>query len=174
MQILFYLGWVLLALAFAAGAAESVPRMLAQDDGRWFISAYDLWYAAWPGKLVVTQIKVERISPALWDPILTGLLSLPAWLLLGLPGGALAWLCRPHKDMPAELALDLKQQTETFDLYDRLAQEARDAGYDNGPDPQFPDFSEFAGSEDSIAPENENGLLEEEDEGSEEKNTGTP
>ena len=96
MRVFYYLGFMLLMLAFASGAAEVVPRTFTRGEGGGFVSAYDLLYAAWPGKLVVAQIHVEKLSSALWDPILTGLLAMLVWLLLGLPGGALAWV------LPAE------------------------------------------------------------------------
>ena len=110
MRIFYYLGCMLLLLGFASGAAEVVPRTFTRGGGGGFVSAYDLLYAAWPGKLVVFQIHVERLSSALWDPILIGLLALPAWLLLGLPGGALAWFQRPNKVMSSEVAEGLRRQ----------------------------------------------------------------
>ncbi len=138
MKLLYYTGWMLLALAFAAGAGEVVPRTLPRDDGGWFVSAYDLWYAAMPGKLVVAQIQVERLSPALWDPILTGLLSMPAWLLVGLPGGALTWFFRPHRKMSPEFLADLKRHEDHFQLYENLGREAREAGFDDNEDDRAP------------------------------------
>jgi len=129
MKIFYYLGCMLLMAAFAAGAADVVPRSFARGGGG-FVSAYDLLYAAWPGKLVVAQIHVERLSSALWDPILTGLLALPAWLLLGLPGGALAWFHRPNREMSPEVAEGLRRQEELLQLYDKLEEEAREAGFD--------------------------------------------
>jgi hypothetical protein len=137
MRFLYFLGWMLLILAFAAGAAEVVPRNLSRGGG-WFVSAYELWYAAMPGKLVVAQIQVERLSPALWDPIVTGLLSFPAWLLLGLPGGTLTWFFRPHKKMSPEFLEDLKRHEEHFQLYETLAREAREAGFDDSEDDRAP------------------------------------
>ena len=57
---------------------------------------------------MVTQIQVKKISPALWDPLLVSLLSLPAWFLFGAPGGTLVWYCRPNKEMTAEGLEELK------------------------------------------------------------------
>ncbi len=136
MRILFYLGWVLLFLAFAGAAAESIPRSLPGGAplGGWFVSAYDLWYAAKPGSLVVTQIQIERISPFLWDPVIVGLLALPAWLLFGLPGALLTWFFRPHREMTAEQREELEKQEESLLLYDKLVEEARAAGFDDDDD----------------------------------------
>ena len=133
MRVFFYLGLVFLVLAFAAAAAETIPRMLPGDYG-FFISAYDLWYAAWPGSLVVTQIQVERLSPALWDPVLVGLLALPGWFLFGLGGVFLIWYFRPHKEISQAEREDLKKQEESLLLYEHLAREAEEAGYTEGDD----------------------------------------
>jgi len=139
MKVLFYLGWLLLALAFAAGAAAVVPRAITGGGG-FVVSAYDLWYAAWPGSLITTQIKIERnLAPWLWDPLLVTVLSAPAWLLLGLPGGLLAWHTRPNREMSAAERDDLAKQEESFRLYDRLTREAREAGIDEAEDDQLPD-----------------------------------
>lgn len=140
MRVLFYLGWVLLFLAFAGAAAEAVPRSLSGGAGGsgWFVSAYDLWYAAKPGSLVVTQIQVEKLSPVLWDPVIVALLALPAWLLFGLPGVLLTWFFRPHKEMTAEQREDLRKQEESLLLFDKLTEEARAAGFDDGEDDQAP------------------------------------
>ena len=132
MRFFYYLGGFLLMLAFAGAAAEAIPRSLpgGAASGGWYVSAYELWYAIMPGNLVVTQIQVEKISPALWDPLLVGLSLLPAWLLFGLPGGVLAWFNRPNKEMTAEQLEEMKKHEESLFLFDDLAKEAREAGYD--------------------------------------------
>jgi hypothetical protein len=142
MRPLFYLGWVLLALAFLAGAAQVVPRALPGGTSGTVVSAYELWYAAWPGTLIATQIRVERLlHPWLWDPALVTLLKLPAWLLFGLPGGLLTWFFRPHREMSEAEREELQKQEESLLLYDRLAQEARDAGFSDDEDDQLPDHA---------------------------------
>ena len=136
MRVLFYLGWALLFLAFVGAAGEAVPRSLpggAEGSG-WFVSAYDLWYAAKPGSLVIAQIKVEKLSPVLWDPIIVALLALPTWLLFGGPGALLTWFFRPHKEITAEHREDLQKQEESMLLFDKLAEEARAAGFDEDDD----------------------------------------
>ncbi len=140
MRVLFYLGWVLLFMAFVGAAAEAIPRSLPGGAtlGGWFVSAYDLWYAARPGSLVVTQIQVEKISPVLWDPVIVALLALPAWLLFGVPGVLLTWFFRPHKEMTAEQREDLQKQEENLLLFDKLTEEARAAGFDDDEDDRAP------------------------------------
>ncbi len=137
MRVLFYLGWVFLILAFAAASAEAIPRTMPGDYG-FFVSAYELWYAAWPGNLVVTQIQVEKLSLVLWDPVLVGILALPAWFLFALPGVTLVWFCRPHREMSDAEREDLKKQEESLLLYEQLVRDAKEAGYTDGDD-QAPD-----------------------------------
>jgi hypothetical protein len=146
MRFLYYLGFMLLILAFISGAADVVPRNFARSGGNGFVSAYDLLYAIWPGKLVIAQIHIERLSSALWDPILIGLLAFPAWLLLGLPGGLLAWLNRPYKELSPEAEESMRRQEESLQLYDKLSQDAREAGYGNNEYDQSPNLE----SHDSI------------------------
>jgi len=129
MRLLFYLGFMLLILAFAAGAADVIPRNFARGGGSGFVSTFDLLYAIWPGKLIVAQIHVERLSPLLWDPLLIGLFTLPAWLLLGLPGGLLAWFNRPNKELSPEVEESMRRQEENLQLYDKLVQDAKEAGF---------------------------------------------
>ena len=142
MKVLFYLGWVLLALAFTTGAAQVVPRALPGGTSGGVVSAYELWYAAWPGTLITTQIKIERLlHPWLWDPALVTLLKLPAWLLLGLPGAMLTWFLRPQRGLSEAEREDLRKQEESLLLYDRLAREAREAGFSDDEDDQLPDHA---------------------------------
>jgi hypothetical protein len=137
MRVFFYLGWVFLLLAFAGAAAETLPRAF-KGGGGIFVSAFDLWYAAWPGSLIVTQIHVEKVSPALWQLLAASVLALPAWMLFGVPGGALVWFCRPHKKITRQQMEELKRQEETLLLYDKLSQEAREAGFEDDEDDQEP------------------------------------
>ena len=167
MRIFFYLGGFLLVLAFFAAAAESIPRSLLgwSASGGLFVSAYEVLYAVLPGNLVVTQIQVEKLSPFLWDPILVGLLSLPGWVLLGVPGGALTWLCRPNKKMTAEQRDELKKYEESLFLLDELSREASEAGYYNGEDDQAPSHGhyenmEFLETEGGAAPFSEEQVLD--------------
>lgn len=167
MRILFYLGGALLLLAFAGAAAEAIPRSMPRGGagGGWFFSAYEIWYAASPGSLVVSQIRVERLSPALWDPLIVSLLSLPAWLLFGVPGGFLTWFCRPHKEMTAEQEEDLRSQEESMLLFDKLVREASEAGHGGDEDDQAPAYGgyenmEILETEGGAAPYSEDQVLD--------------
>ncbi|MCH7555805.1 MAG: hypothetical protein IIC08_07435, partial [Proteobacteria bacterium] len=81
---------------------------------------------------------VERISPTLWELLRVSVLALPAWLLFGVPGGALVWFCNPHRQMTRYQKEELERHEEALVLYDKLAQEAKEAGFDDGEDDQLP------------------------------------
>jgi hypothetical protein len=138
MKILFLLGWSLLAGAFFAGAYETMARVQGAAAGA-ILSAYDLWYTLWPGKLVVAQILVERhLHAALWEYLAVPLLSLPAWLLLGGPGAALAWRFRPRH------AEDEEVDEDSLFVYDALAKAAEEEDhYDRREDDMAPDHGPF-------------------------------
>lgn len=139
-RLCFYLGWVLLAAAFAAGAAEGLVKA-TPGRGLHLVSAHDLWYTIWPGNLVVTQIRVERLSPELWSAVIRPLLDVPAWALTGVPGAALAWFCRPKRPLTADEEQDLREREESMFLYDELSEQAMLDGY---------------GEDDDMAPSHEN------------------
>jgi hypothetical protein len=129
MHILFLFGWALLIAAFAAAASEPFVTIASSGrdlSGSVITSAYDLWYTLAPGHLVLSKIRLESILPALWDPVLTSILVLPAWFLLGVPGTTLAWLCRPNKIMTAEVREEYERQKESLFLIDELNRLAKE------------------------------------------------
>ena len=134
MNILFSLGWMLLLLAFAAASAEAV----ASHPGTLFMSAHELWYAISAKHFTITQIRIERISFALWDPVLLNILAAPAWFLLGLPGVLLAWYCRPGRILTVEEEEDHRKHAEGLFLLDELAKEAKRNGYQDNDDDMAP------------------------------------
>ncbi len=140
MRSLRYPGWALLLAAFAAAAAEVVvPSPSGVPE--FFVPALNLWYSGWPGSLINTQIRLERIAPFLWDPVLVSLLSLPAWLLFGLPGVMLSWMSRPGGFADKRERVDLRKYEEAMLFYDDLAREARHQGMDRDGDDMSPDHS---------------------------------
>lgn len=125
MVIPFYLGWVLLCAAFLSGAAEISARTVPGMDDL-ILSAYDLWHTLSPRSLVHAHIVVERnVGQWLWDPVLKTVLWLPAWVIFGVPGVALAWLCQPSRRFGPEELID----EETFFLIDTLSERAKEDGY---------------------------------------------
>lgn len=94
-----------------------------------FLSAYDVFYALWPGKLIVFKIHIEnQLGPGAWDPVVTRLLALPLWALFGVPGALLVWLGRSH---PADDEIDAIEQS--LYLYDSLAKQAKEEGLASDP-----------------------------------------
>jgi hypothetical protein len=85
------LGFVLLLLAAASALAEII--MLAQGAPG-TISLGWIWFQIHGNSLVGFQALIEKsISPAVWQPI-QYLLTLPAWLVLGIPGVIFGLSCR--------------------------------------------------------------------------------
>ena len=89
-------GLVLLSGALAALGGDLYG--FARDGFYQSAAAAQIWFDIHATSLVGFGAIVEkRISPALWADVLVPLLSQPAWLVLGVPGAALAALCRPRR-----------------------------------------------------------------------------
>lgn len=117
-QILFSLGVVLAVAAFLATAGELAARALNPDlpvlpglDAVWRTLSPDTWEA--------TLVLVENTQ-------LLGVLGLPGWLVLGVPGLALIVAFRERGEGP-----DQDEYEESLFLFDELAKRAREEGYDD-------------------------------------------
>ncbi|MBT6096020.1 MAG: hypothetical protein HOH04_14140 [Rhodospirillaceae bacterium] len=141
MKFVRYIGWVLLIAAFAAAAAEVLVPPIP-GAASFFTSAYEVWYTGWPGSLVFTQIRVERVAPFLWDPVAVTLLSLPGWFVLGVPGVALSWMSRSKGFASRRKLVEMKRFEKAMMLYDDLAREARQQRMDDGLDDFSPEYSD--------------------------------
>ena len=140
MMFLFYFGWFLMVVAFAAASAETIvsgPALI--------VTAHDLWYAVSAKHFTISQIRIERLSPNLWNPVLTTVLSVPAWFLFGVPGVGLAWYCRPGRVLTPEEKDNHRKYAEGLFLLDELAKEGRRNGYiyDDDNDDRMPDHSGY-------------------------------
>lgn len=119
-------GLVLLVGAFIAAAAEMAAQAHMGTFG--FLSAYSTMDALFPARLAQVQDFVGRqISPLVLDFVIRPILVLPGWLILGLPGGIIAWRSRPDygKDygedddqMPYTTYEDVIAAAERLDLDD--------------------------------------------------------
>ncbi len=89
------IGWILLIAAIA---------VLARDVFVWLdtgslamITAGELWFRIDNSSLNLVQAVIQRyVFPALWDPVIVTVLLWPAFLVIGVPGLLLSWLCRPR------------------------------------------------------------------------------
>ncbi len=132
----------MLVAAFVSGAAEVLVKPL-RGSGQFFIGALDLWYTIWPGSLLVLQIKLENISPALWDPWALAVLSLPAWALLGTPGFVCIIVFRPRKKSSWRQQEEARKDEEQLMLYDELTREAHAQGLASDGDGAQPEYSAY-------------------------------
>ncbi len=127
MRILFFAGVALLIAAFVATASEVAARTVPGVGN--YVSASELWAALSPRTFrAVEQWVSATMGPAAWNAGFMTVMVLPAWALFGVPGGVLAWLNRPHREVPEDFDPD-----EVF-LFDELAKRAKEDGYADGKD----------------------------------------
>lgn len=88
-------GYVLGVVLLVAGAAIAVAELLTMLQGAPSrLSVGAMWYRIHANSLVGFQGLIERgVSPVIWPPI-QFVLTVPAWLLLILPGLVLVVLSR--------------------------------------------------------------------------------
>ncbi len=156
MKAIFGLGWVFLAAGFISATAETSARLSSKTASA-IVSASDLWNALSPGTFIAARNIVGGISPALWDPILLSIMILPAWLLLGGPGAAMAWLCRPNRNKTGVDDDDISSMS----VYDDLAKFAKEEGYDKEVDDMAPSFGNLDWGHDEKAMRTGRGIKQE-------------
>ena len=84
------LGWILLICAFVFAAADVAAQGVAGEFG--ILGVVDVLDILAPDFLDRLIIAVrDGIHPLAWDPVLVTLMALPGWLLVGVPGVAIAW-----------------------------------------------------------------------------------
>ncbi len=91
------IGWALLTLALIMIGHEALNAL--EGEGYRLIALGELWFridqAFGIASLNVSQAFVQRYVWAwLWEGIIQTILTTPTWLVIGIPGIALAWLCR--------------------------------------------------------------------------------
>ncbi len=91
------IGWSLLGLALiligheALNALEGEPYRLIALGELWFRIDQALGTAS----LNISQAVIQRyVWSWLWEGIIQPVLTAPAWVVFGIPGLVLAWLCR--------------------------------------------------------------------------------
>ena len=81
-----------LFLILAATALAFELMAFSQTGSYRMVPTGEFWFMIHVGSLNLVQAITQRyIHPALWDPIIAGLLQWPAWSLLGGPGIVLAY-----------------------------------------------------------------------------------
>lgn len=97
MAIFKFLGSWMLAVATLV-LINDVTRGVVPGGRLTFLSMRGLWQMIHDGSLATVQSAVQRgVHPLAWDPVLIGLLKLPAWFLLGLVGGLLCYAGRNRR-----------------------------------------------------------------------------
>ena len=86
---------VLAALFFATSVALAIT---AKNQAA---SVGEVWVSLNANSLVGFGAAIEQnLSPWLWLEVIVPVLTLPAWLVLGLPGALVVWACRRKKRRP--------------------------------------------------------------------------
>jgi hypothetical protein len=79
-----FLGVLLLAVAFASLIIDGTKSVASSTVI--YTPAADIAGQISPEKFKLLQPALERIHPVLWDPVMTGILRLPIWLIVALFG----------------------------------------------------------------------------------------
>lgn len=83
MLLLRIIGVWLMLLAVVALVYDGT-RILANNGDMVFTSLGEHWFALHPASLNTAQAGIERhVAPFLWDPVITTILLLPAWVVVG-------------------------------------------------------------------------------------------
>lgn len=120
----FIVGWLLFIVMFFLAAAES-----SVGQGL-FTPAHEVFLALDAGKWIT--FKAKYASP-FFDAVVMPVLSLPGWVITGVPAGFFLWFCRPYREK-----ID-PEVYESLTTYDRLAAMADEEGAQND-DPSFKEF----------------------------------
>ena len=90
------IGWILLVGAFVAAAAENSAKGLSGTGGFFGILSAEtvLSVVASEFYLAAKYNISSLIHPFIWDPLITTLLKVPGWMILGVPGAFLVWKFR--------------------------------------------------------------------------------
>jgi multisubunit Na+/H+ antiporter MnhC subunit len=87
-----FIGWLLLLAALVVLVRDLIAWLDTGSFG--FVAAGQVWFEISPNTLELAQPAIQRhVATWLWDPIVA-ILTLPAIVVLGVPGVALVLLCR--------------------------------------------------------------------------------
>jgi len=114
-----FIGWLLIFAALGFTIVEISAQSIGSQYG--VLSAYTVLHTIIPGELIQARIIISRAShPILWELFIRSLLSLPGWLILGLPGIFFVWKFRKissetYDDARSSTYEDIVAAAEEFD-----------------------------------------------------------
>jgi hypothetical protein len=131
-------GWALLIVAFLSAAVENAAQAIAHESG--FMATSDVMRIMTPHLFARLEGAFGNDShPIIWNFIILPLLALPSWLLIGLPGGLLAYHFRAPGDKFSTADDDYPQAT-----YEDIVRAAREADeWDTGIPSKYRDLDEY-------------------------------
>lgn len=119
-------GLALLLCAFLAGAFE-MTAPVKNGERALLMPAGEVAFAHWPDRLVQARVRMDaRYGPEMWDTWIAPALTVPGWMLFGLPGVVLVWLSWWRvRDEDGDAYSD---ETSLY-LFDELNKAAKNDGY---------------------------------------------
>jgi hypothetical protein len=95
--LLRILGTVLIAVAVILVVIDGTRSLAA--NGLVFTPLHDTWLNVHPGSLEAVNGFLEtRLFGPLLEPVVTAILNLPGWAVIGVPGILLAWAGRSRRE----------------------------------------------------------------------------
>ena len=101
MLILRIIGAWLIIGAIVAFVVDGT-RTLGSDSGFVMTPLGEYWFKFHAASLNTAQAAIERhVHPFLWDPVISWILQLPAWVVLGVLGLLIYWIGRRRRPTSA-------------------------------------------------------------------------
>ena len=96
MTVCRIVGWFFVAAGLGAFAYEAIDAIAT---GSWrMVALGETWFKLHASSLNTSQAVIQRyIAPWLWEPVITTILLWPGWVVFGVPGGLMVWLCRKRR-----------------------------------------------------------------------------
>ena len=126
------IGILLLVGAFVFAAAGNAARGLSGEPGIFGILGTEqvLEILAPTFLLSIAKFIHNHLHPLIWDPFLLGVLALPGWFLIGLPGAILVW---KYRQIP--VGGEATKEELAYNTYEDVLAAAKEAELENSEEP---------------------------------------
>ena len=126
------IGVLLLVGAFVFAAAGNAARGLSGDSGFFgILGTEQVLEILAPTFLLSIAIFIQNhLHPLIWDPLLLGVLALPGWFLIGLPGAILVW---KYRQIP--VGGEASRKELAYNTYEDVLAAAKEAELENSEEP---------------------------------------
>jgi len=126
------IGVLLLVGAFVFAAAGNAARGLSGESGFFgILGTKQVLEILAPTFLSSIAGLIQNYShPLIWDPFLLGILALPGWFLIGLPGAMLVW---KYRQIP--VGGEATKEELAYNTYEDVLAAAKEAELENSEEP---------------------------------------